>query len=125
MGGVLLTMRLVAGTTDRAVAALVTSLYPIYPVEINDNAFHLQIFRHLWVIAVEHRCLSVYDAVTGAHLLSFECVLFVSHIMCFVVAVFKGTWLLQLLVWEASLARLFRFRRRACYHHFPCWRACK
>jgi hypothetical protein len=53
------------GTSNVAVAALVTSLYPVFPTHPTDNLFHLQMFRFLWCLGVENRCLSVHDAVTG------------------------------------------------------------
>ncbi|KAI5298136.1 Anaphase-promoting complex subunit 1 [Ascosphaera atra] len=45
------------GTSNLAVASLLLSLYPIYPMTILDNKCHLQAFRHMWVLAVEPRCL--------------------------------------------------------------------
>ncbi|ORY15789.1 hypothetical protein LY90DRAFT_677505 [Neocallimastix californiae] len=45
------------GTSNKAIAALICSLYPKYPTTVIDNRSHLQAFRHLWVLAVEHRCL--------------------------------------------------------------------
>jgi len=45
------------GTSNKAVAALICALYPKYPTTVIDNRSHLQAFRHLWVLAVEHRCL--------------------------------------------------------------------
>ncbi|TPX70028.1 hypothetical protein SpCBS45565_g02063 [Spizellomyces sp. 'palustris'] len=45
------------GTSDIAVAALVCSLFPRYPLTPDDSRAHLQAFRHLWALAVEPRCL--------------------------------------------------------------------
>ncbi|KAL3466819.1 hypothetical protein BJX64DRAFT_218435 [Aspergillus heterothallicus] len=45
------------GTSDIAVAALICSMYPIFPTTVLDNKCHLQAFRHLWVLAAEARCL--------------------------------------------------------------------
>ncbi|KAI1304580.1 Anaphase-promoting complex subunit 1 [Mortierella claussenii] len=54
------------GTSNRCVAALLCSLYPRLPSDPMDNRSHLQAFRHLWVLAVEPRCLVTRDATTGA-----------------------------------------------------------
>ncbi|KAG0307174.1 Anaphase-promoting complex subunit 1 [Dissophora globulifera] len=54
------------GTSNRSVAALLCSLYPRLPNDPMDNRSHLQAFRHLWVLAVEPRCLVTRDATTGA-----------------------------------------------------------
>lgn len=45
------------GTSDLAVASLLCSFYPVFPATVLDNKCHLQAFRHLWVLAVEPRCL--------------------------------------------------------------------
>ncbi|KAF9576016.1 Anaphase-promoting complex subunit 1 [Mortierella alpina] len=54
------------GTSNRCVGALLCSLYPRLPNDPTDNRSHLQAFRHLWVLAVEPRCLVTRDARTGA-----------------------------------------------------------
>ncbi|KAF9973248.1 Anaphase-promoting complex subunit 1 [Actinomortierella ambigua] len=53
------------GTSNRCVAALLCSLFPRLPSSPSDNRSHLQSFRHLWVLAVEPRCLVTRDASTG------------------------------------------------------------
>ncbi|KAF9956767.1 Anaphase-promoting complex subunit 1 [Modicella reniformis] len=53
------------GTSNRCVAALLCSLYPRLPSDSIDNRSHLQAFRHLWVLAVEPRCLVTRDASSG------------------------------------------------------------
>lgn len=53
MGGGMLTF----STTQEATAALFCALYPIWPTSPGDNAYHLQIFRHLYVLAAESRLL--------------------------------------------------------------------
>lgn len=53
MGGGMLTF----STTPEATAALFCALYPIWPAAPGDNTYHLQIFRHLYVLAVESRLL--------------------------------------------------------------------
>ncbi|KAM5464980.1 Anaphase-promoting complex subunit 1 [Microsporum audouinii] len=45
------------GTSNIAVASLLCSLYPVFPTSILNNNYHLQAFRHLWVLAAEPRCL--------------------------------------------------------------------
>lgn len=36
-------------------------MYPHFPTTTNDNRYHLQAFRHLYVLAVSHRCLECVD----------------------------------------------------------------
>ena len=45
------------GTGDLAVASLLCAFYPLFPTSVLDNRSHLQALRHLWVLAVEPRCL--------------------------------------------------------------------
>ena len=45
------------GTSDLAVAGLCIAFYPLFPGDVLDNKTHLQALRHLWVVAVEGRCL--------------------------------------------------------------------
>ncbi|KAK2741383.1 Anaphase-promoting complex subunit 1 [Myotisia sp. PD_48] len=45
------------GSSNLAVASLLCSLYPIFPTHVLDNNCHLQVFRHLWVLAAEPRCI--------------------------------------------------------------------
>jgi hypothetical protein len=51
-------------TSNQAVAALVTSLFSVFPVTTVDNVFHLQALRHLWVLAAEQRYVCAIDAET-------------------------------------------------------------
>ncbi|KAK5957829.1 Anaphase-promoting complex subunit 1 [Knufia fluminis] len=53
------------GTSNLAVAALVIAFYPLFPTDVLDNRAHLQALRHLWVLAVENRCLVLRDKETG------------------------------------------------------------
>lgn len=53
MGGGMLTF----STTPEATASLFCALYPIWPTAPGDNTYHLQIFRHLYVLAAESRLL--------------------------------------------------------------------
>ncbi|CEP13336.1 hypothetical protein [Parasitella parasitica] len=48
-------------TTNEAIAGLLCAFYPFYPVTTSDNRYHLQAFRHLWVLAVDSRWLMPYD----------------------------------------------------------------
>ncbi|KAK4050008.1 Anaphase-promoting complex subunit 1 [Microbotryomycetes sp. JL201] len=52
------------GTSDKAVAALLVSMYPVFPSSPSDNRTHLQALRHLWTIAIESRCLEARDVDT-------------------------------------------------------------
>merc|ERR1712013_437343 len=51
-------------TDNLAVAALLCSLYPKWPVSSKDNRFHLQALRHLYVLACEPRLFVTRDVDT-------------------------------------------------------------
>lgn len=53
------------GSSNFAIACLVTSMYPISPNGNSDHEVHLQALRHLWALLVEPRCLVVRDVSTG------------------------------------------------------------
>lgn len=53
------------GSSNKAIAALLISFYPIFPSNVMDNRSHLQAFRHFWVLATEQRCLVAKDVLTG------------------------------------------------------------
>ncbi|KAL1501054.1 hypothetical protein ABEB36_006453 [Hypothenemus hampei] len=46
------------------VAALICAFYPKFPTHSNDNRYHLQAFRHLYVLAVEPRLVILKDVFT-------------------------------------------------------------
>ncbi|KAG2233621.1 hypothetical protein INT48_001874 [Thamnidium elegans] len=48
-------------TTNEAVAGLLCSFYPFYPTTTEDNQYHPQAFRHLWVLAADSRWLMPFD----------------------------------------------------------------
>lgn len=48
-------------TSNEAIAALLCAFYPFYPMTTEDNRYHLQAFRHLWVLAVDSRWLMPFD----------------------------------------------------------------
>ncbi|KAK9796665.1 hypothetical protein WJX73_002436 [Symbiochloris irregularis] len=52
-------------TSNQAVAALLISLFPRFPVAPTDNRCHLQAFRHLYVLATESRSLQAVDIASG------------------------------------------------------------
>lgn len=52
-------------TNKGAIAALLISLYPVFPTKPNDNNTHLQAFRHLYVLATEARYVQAVDVDTG------------------------------------------------------------
>ena len=56
--------RATLGRSNKAIAALLCSLFPVYPMDTMDCRYHLQAFRHLYVLAVEYRCLELHDADT-------------------------------------------------------------
>jgi hypothetical protein len=57
--------RFTLGTSKVASAALLLAFYPVFPSTPSENRFHLQAFRHLWVLAVEPRCLVARDVDSG------------------------------------------------------------
>ncbi|KAL6068526.1 Anaphase-promoting complex subunit 1 [Balamuthia mandrillaris] len=52
------------GTQNHQIAALVCALYPRFPLDCQDNRYHLQAFRHLYVLACEERCVQAVDVET-------------------------------------------------------------
>ncbi|OCK76345.1 hypothetical protein K432DRAFT_428787 [Lepidopterella palustris CBS 459.81] len=51
-------------TCNKAIAALICSFYPLFPMDVQDNRAHLQAFRHFWVLAAEPRCVVIRDVDT-------------------------------------------------------------
>jgi len=43
------------GNSDTQVACLLISTYPVFPTSFTDNRYHLQVFRHLYVLATEKK----------------------------------------------------------------------
>ncbi|XP_052742012.1 anaphase-promoting complex subunit 1 [Bicyclus anynana] len=52
-------------SSPEAVAALITAFFPKLPTHSEDNRYHLQAFRHLYVLAVEPRLILPRDLDTG------------------------------------------------------------
>lgn len=50
------------GRSNEAIASLLCAVYPVFPTSIIDNRYHMQALRHLYVLAVERRCLVVQDS---------------------------------------------------------------
>ncbi|KAI7897497.1 uncharacterized protein BX663DRAFT_445000 [Cokeromyces recurvatus] len=48
-------------TTNESIAALLCAFYPFYPMDTEDNRYHMQLFRHLWVLALDSRWLVPFD----------------------------------------------------------------
>lgn len=48
-----------------AIAALITSLFPVFPNEENEHEVHLQVLRHFWALAVQPGCLIVREVKNG------------------------------------------------------------
>ncbi|XP_026330751.1 anaphase-promoting complex subunit 1 isoform X3 [Hyposmocoma kahamanoa] len=57
--------RATLSTTPTAVAALLAAFFPKFPTHSEDNRYHLQAFRHLYVLAVEPRLILPRDLDTG------------------------------------------------------------
>ncbi|XP_053678179.1 anaphase-promoting complex subunit 1 [Anopheles nili] len=51
--------------TPTAIAALLCSIFPKFPTYSNDNRYHLQAFRHLYVLAIEPRIFLPRNIDTG------------------------------------------------------------
>lgn len=57
--------RFTLSRSPQAIAALVCALFPKFPTHSNDNRYHLQAFRHLYVLAVEPRLFLPRDIDSG------------------------------------------------------------
>lgn len=53
------------GNSNFSIAALVISLYPVFPLQNSDTEVHMQVLRHFWALSVEPRCLVVRDVNDG------------------------------------------------------------
>lgn len=51
--------------SKESIAALLVALFPRFPRSIEDNQYHLQPLRHIWVLAVVWRGLKTIDVETG------------------------------------------------------------
>ncbi|KAL6308208.1 hypothetical protein BKA93DRAFT_725930 [Sparassis latifolia] len=56
--------RFTLGTSDAAIACMIAAFFPRYAAISSDNKSYLQALRHLWVLAVEPRCLIARDVDT-------------------------------------------------------------
>ncbi|KAL8144559.1 hypothetical protein V2J09_017591 [Rumex salicifolius] len=52
-------------TNNSAIACLLITLYPRFPMGPNDNRCHLQAYRHMYVLATEARWIQTLDVDTG------------------------------------------------------------
>ncbi|KDQ24110.1 hypothetical protein PLEOSDRAFT_1048772 [Pleurotus ostreatus PC15] len=57
--------RFTLGTSDAAIACMIAAFFPRTHQVSNDNKSYLQALRHLWVLAVEPRCLVARDIDTS------------------------------------------------------------
>jgi anaphase-promoting complex subunit 1 len=57
--------RYTLGTSDAAIAAMVMAFFPRFHHVSSDNRSYLQALRHVWVLAVEPRCLMARDVDTN------------------------------------------------------------
>lgn len=57
--------RYTLSSSPEAVAALICAFFPKYPIHSNDNRYHLQAFRHLYVLAAEPRLVLPRDIDAG------------------------------------------------------------
>lgn len=48
-----------------SIAAMLCAFFPKFPTHSNDNRYHLQAFRHLYVLAVEPRLMIPRDIITS------------------------------------------------------------
>lgn len=51
--------------SNKAIAGLFCSVYPVFPISPSDNRFHLQALRHFYVFALETRLLQAKDIDSG------------------------------------------------------------
>lgn len=51
-----------------SIATLLAAIFPKFPTKTGDHKQHLQILRHMYVLAMEYRLLTINDAITGAEL---------------------------------------------------------
>ena len=51
--------------SKESIAALLVAFFPRFPRSIEDNQYHLQPLRHIWVLAVVWRGLQTIDVETG------------------------------------------------------------
>lgn len=56
--------RFTLGTSNAAIACMVTAFFPRFHHISSDNKSYLQALRHLWVLAAEPRCLIARDVTT-------------------------------------------------------------
>jgi anaphase-promoting complex subunit 1 len=56
--------RMTLGTSDAAIACMVTAFFPRFHHVSSDNKSFLQALRHLWVMAIEPRCIVARDVRT-------------------------------------------------------------
>uniref|UniRef100_A0A0C9RW07 ANAPC1 protein n=1 Tax=Fopius arisanus TaxID=64838 RepID=A0A0C9RW07_9HYME len=59
--------RYTLSNSPSAVAALIISLFPKFPTHSNDNRYHLQALRHLYVLAVQPRLVLPRDIDSRVH----------------------------------------------------------
>ncbi|CAG2230501.1 APC1 [Mytilus edulis] len=52
-------------TAPESIAVLLCAMFPKFPIHSNDNRYHLQAFRHLYVLATEMRVVLPRDVDTG------------------------------------------------------------
>jgi len=57
--------RYTLSNSQSAVAAMICAFFPKFPTHSNDNRYHLQAFRHLYVLAAQPRLIIPRDIVTG------------------------------------------------------------
>lgn len=59
--------RYTLSTTPESIAAMICAFFPKFPITSNDNRYHLQAFRHLYVLAAEPRLVIPRDIATGKY----------------------------------------------------------
>ncbi|XP_015792112.1 anaphase-promoting complex subunit 1 [Tetranychus urticae] len=57
--------RYTLSSSPESIAALICAFFPKYPIHSNDNRYHLQAFRHLYVLAAEPRLVLPRDIDTN------------------------------------------------------------
>lgn len=58
-------LRYTLSCKEDAIAVMLCAFFPKFPTHSNDNRYHLQAFRHLYVLAAERRTVLPRDVDTG------------------------------------------------------------
>ncbi|KAL0490041.1 anaphase-promoting complex subunit Apc1 [Acrasis kona] len=109
-------------TTNDSIAYLVMSLYPRFPMNSNDNKYHLQAVRHLYALASEPRLLETRDVTTNEILkvkveIVTDCEVLVRTAPCLLPEIFESINVIDPMYYNISVnnlnCRLIKVKKRA------------